>query len=1058
MSDFLFRGSFADLDAGLYDLTQVEAERQYRKLILIPSESAAPLAVREALGSAFQNIYAEGYPDEGTRWLTEDEILDYEVRLGNYRRYSDPRYYKGVEYTNIVEALARRRCAETFAANGITADEIYVNVQALSGGPANNAVYHALVNPGDTIMGMDLMHGGHLSHGSHVNRSGKYYNAVHYGVDPETEQINYEAIAELAREHQPKVIIAGYSSYPWAVDWSRFRTISEAVGAYLFADIAHVAGLVAAGVYPSPLGYADVITFTTHKSLNGPRGACILTTDRTLARKIDRAVFPGEQGGPHVNVFAAIALALKLAQTDQFRQLQEQVVQNNVVLTEHLKERGFRIPFGGTNTHLTNLDCSSIIGPDGTMLSGDQAARILDIAGIVVNRNTIPGDKSAASPSGIRMGTPWVTQRGLKEPAMIQIGEIIADVLQATRPLSLTGRRGRVRRAKVDFDALEVAKLKVRDLAEGSGIDYAPTDHGYPHFYYLDDEPDDKDGWVAYELSGMRVRQFLDYALSCDVSPLTPGQRAMTYIQTPKGTVEGALMCVSSYKFRLSVPTWGASLASAWLRDLSDGYVDIEGTSKTISDLSRKLPGPVIVKPSSAEPVKVDKKNQPVIGQTDGSIKPYFIGIPDGDGESLPTFEWRDKVVDLRRTPVYEVHKHLGAKLIPFAGWEMPVWYTSVLEEHLATRQAAGLFDVAHMGVYQVEGPQAAAFLDSVCGNDIGGLPVCASCYTHFLTPDARVIDDILVYRRDAKKFLVVVNASNDDKDWAWLNAVKEGIVRIDNLRPWAKAFGRGATLRNLRDPKEGADMRVDIALQGPKSRDILLALGCDEETRKRIMVLKRTQLNEAVLGGFELVVSRTGYTGEKMAYELFVHPNLASALFKALLEAGEPYGLRPVGLGARDSLRTEAGLPLYGHEMGADSGKDGENDLGVAEGGFRNYIKTYKPWFIGREAFLARERARKSIVVRFRFNEKGIRMAHNGDPVMDKRGRVIGWVTSCAVDSEGLLTGQAYVDLKNTEVGTPIFIYQSAPQNTGKAPAELMVGDRKTLPTKAEVIRRFPK
>ena len=272
MSDYLFRGSLADLDPHIFELTQLEAERQYRKIILIPSESAAPLAVREALGSAFQNIYAEGYPDEATRWMTEDEILDYPARLAHFRRYSDPRYYKGVEYADTVEALARRRCAEAFAANGIGADQIYVNVQALSGGPANNAVYHALVNPGETIMGMNLLHGGHLSHGSPVNRSGKYYNAVHYTVDPETEQINYAAIEALAQQHKPKFIIAGYSSYPWIVDWARFKAIAKSVGAYLFADIAHIAGLVAAGVYPSPLGYADVITFTTHKSLCGPRG------------------------------------------------------------------------------------------------------------------------------------------------------------------------------------------------------------------------------------------------------------------------------------------------------------------------------------------------------------------------------------------------------------------------------------------------------------------------------------------------------------------------------------------------------------------------------------------------------------------------------------------------------------------------------------------------------------------------------------------------------------------------------------------------------------------
>jgi glycine hydroxymethyltransferase len=382
----------------------------------------------------------------------------------------------------------------------------------------------------------------------------------------------------------------------------------------------------------------------------------------------------------------------------------------------------------------------------------------------------------------------------------------------------------------------------------------------------------------------------------------------------------------------------------------------------------------------------------------------------------------------------------------------MPVWYTSVTEEHIAVRQAAGLFDVAHMGVYQVEGADAAAFLDSVVGNDIAGLDVGESLYTHFLDPEANVIDDLLVYHRALDTYLVVVNASNDDKDWAWLNAVKSGEVQVDTERPWSQAFGRGAVLRNLRDPQEGPDMRVDIALQGPRSRDILLALGCDDETLKRIMALKRTQLCEAVVGDFDLVVSRTGYTGEKMAFELFVHPDRAEALFKSLLEVGEPHGLKPCGLGARDSLRTEAGLPLYEHEMG------GEKNLGVGDGGFGRYVKTYKPWFIGRKAFIERERERKGIVVRFRFNEKGVRMAHTGDPVIGKRGRVVGWVTSCAIDSEGFLSGQAYLDLKNREEGTQIYIYQGAPEKAGKPPAEMSTGDRVTLPAQATVIRRFPK
>ena len=231
MSDYLFRGDLSKNDPEVKELIQIETERQFRKLILIPSESSAPLAVRESLSSSFQNIYAEGYPNESMRLMQEANILDYPARLANYRRYSDPRYYKGVEYVDILESLARRRCAELFATDLFQADDLFINVQPLSGAPANNAVYQALIDPGDTIMGMNLFHGGHLTHGSSVNRSGKLYNVVHYGVDPETEQLNYENLRELASEHKPRIIIAGYSSYPWIPDWKKFReTLKERFG------------------------------------------------------------------------------------------------------------------------------------------------------------------------------------------------------------------------------------------------------------------------------------------------------------------------------------------------------------------------------------------------------------------------------------------------------------------------------------------------------------------------------------------------------------------------------------------------------------------------------------------------------------------------------------------------------------------------------------------------------------------------------------------------------------------------------------------------------------
>jgi glycine hydroxymethyltransferase len=505
------------------------------------------------------------------------------------------------------------------------------------------------------------------------------------------------------------------------------------------------------------------------------------------------------------------------------------------------------------------------------------------------------------------------------------------------------------------------------------------------------------------------------------------------------------LTCESSTKYRLSVPAKEVAISGAWLRALSDGYVKID------DDIRKKCIGPVWVQESNSTP------EQAINGDPIGHGKPFYIGIGKGSGKTLPGFTWEEPdAAEAKHTALNEIHREMGAKMVTFVGWDMPVWYTSVHDEHVAVREAAGLFDVAHMGVFQVEGPEAAVFLDSVCANDICGndarrLRVGSSLYTHFLDPDANVIDDLLVYRRGKEKFLLVVNAANAEKDWAWLNAVREGRVRIDNDRPWALVFGRRCTLRNMKDPKEGDEMLVDLALQGPRSRDILLALGCDEKTAARLRDLPWAGLMEGVFGGFDLIVSCTGYTGERVAYELFIHPEKSVALWQVLLEVGEPFGLKPAGLGARDSLRNEAGLPLHGQEMA------GELGLGVGDAGFTGFVKTYKPWFIGRSAFIAQEAERTGEVVRFRFDSKGVRMAHYGDPVVDRRGRVIGVVTSCTVDRDGYLLGQAHLKREFTTEGMPIAIFQSAPKKIAKAPADLSVGDRVAIPTPARVLSRFP-
>lgn len=1041
MQKFRCHEDLESLDPGLFELIKLEEERQERRLIMIPSESIAPFAVKQALGSSFTNIYAEGYPRPETRFYTEEELFDYTKILGAYRRYSDPRYYKGVEYADVLEALARRRCAETFAANGLTPEQLYVNVQPLSGAPANNAIYTAFLSPGDTFLGMNLLHGGHLTHGSSVNRSGIFYDAQHYTVDPKTERLDYDAILAKALEIKPKIIIAGYSSYPWVPDWKKFREIADSVGALLLTDISHIAGLIAAGIVSSPVGFAHLITFTTHKTLLGPRGACIITDDPSFAKKIDKAVFPGEQGGPHMNAIAALAFAFKFAQSEEFKAVQKQIIHNASTFASQLQSHGLRIPYGGTDTHMALLDCKSIKGKDGAYLSGDMGVRILDAAGIVTNRNTIPGDRSAFSATGIRFGTTWLTQRGFEEAEFRQIADLIAALFDNTTPYNMPGRGSPKRRAKVAFEVLENVKLKTKALATKADHFIESTkDFGYPHYYDIKDDVDAD--WAVFSLSGDQIRHFMAYVFSCDVEALKADESMKTLIHTTQGDVNGVIQCINSFTFNLHVPGNQAGLVSAWLRDLSDAYIQFD------EDLAMRVPGPMHIQNVGTDTPAIP--NNPPIGIK----KPYYIGHEKDDrkAEPLPRFEWKAKPTDdLLTTPLHEIHRQMDAKMVPFAGWDMPVWYSSVLEEHLAVREAAGLFDVTHMGVFQAEGPDAGLFLDSVCGNDIDSLEVGESCYTHFLDQDANVLDDLLVYRRGREKFLVVVNASNDTKDWAWLNAVRQGKVRVDSNNPWAVAFGRNVILRNLRDLKAGKAMRVDIALQGPKSRDILLELNCSTDDRQAILSLNWAQLCEATLGGIPLVISRTGYTGERMGFELFVHPDHALKLWKALLKAGEPSGLKPCGLGARDSLRTEAGLPLYGHEMG------GALNLGVGQAGFSPFIKTYKPWFIGRKAYIQQEKDRDGVVVRFNFDEKRTRMAHLGDPVVDDRGKTIGTVTSCAIDSEGSLTGQAYVLEKYAQPGTGFFIYQGSPHKAGKAPADLSMGDRVPLPSRATVITRFP-
>ena len=1068
-TDLLFRGDIAELDPYIAHLIEHEHERQARKLIMIPSESYAPLAVRQALGSVLQNIYAEGYPPVRATREPEALLSDEEHQLAYYRRYGDRRFYKGVEYADIVEALAGRRVAECFATPNVPAEAIHANVQPLSGSPANLGVYDAFMQAGETLMGLDLFQGGHLTHGSEFNISGKRYRVVSYGVDPKTERLNYDQIMDLARKHRPRVIVAGYTSYSWAPDWKAFRQVADAVGALLVADIAHTAGLAIAGVYPNPVGIADITVFTTHKTLGGPRGAVILTTDEDKANKIDMAIFPGAQGGPHVNKFAAMCVAFRLARTEQFKQLQELTVENARALSDAFKTRGLKVAYGGTDTHIVVLNVSATEPKShtGFPLRGEMAARILDLAGIVINKNTIPGDTKTALASGIRFGTPWVSQRGLRPKDMQAIADVVHDLLTHIRPFAYFGLAGELPRGKIDLDVLEAAKSKVAALADKAGIDFELETDSARSTLHLP--------LSTFEIKGYRARAFIQEISTGNLATLAPGRATRTFLldRTGKLIADVAIAQLDQDehgrdRYLMSVDAKEAGRVKSWLMALSDGYVPFDD-----EDIFRKIQGPVTVQVGQVDvlPYKALLESAgPAVAEpgTPGAVllqnhlnrfdltKPYFVG-QNGLGECAPApdkIEWKwiePTDMPLKRTALFETHKQMGGKIVPFAGWEMPVWYTSVSEEHAAVRQAAGLFDVSHMGCLEVAGPNAISFLDAVSSNYVHWLEDGQSCYGYLLDPEGRPIDDLMIYRRRADKFLVVVNASNADKDWDWLNAVNERRVIIDRKRPWAQVASP-AVLRNLKAPSSGRDQLRDIALQGPASIAILQTCTDDPTTQAKLARVRRTDLIEIELSGIPIVAARTGYTGEDVGFEVFVHPDRQVALWKLLLERGRPFCIKPCGLVARDSTRTEAGLPLYGHELA------GHFDISPIEAGFTGYVKYHKPFFIGRNALLALDQRRARELVRWRMNQKGVRRPNTGDPVVNKQGQVIGNVTSCSIDTEGYLLGMAIVDRRYAAEGAlvGIFILPEKPQAEKPKPG-LAAGDRVLLHVEATILRRFP-
>lgn len=1213
---FLFQEDIAALDPDLEFVLNLEEERQARKLIFIASESIAPPAVREALSSVLNNIYAEGYPSLRMTRFERGELLNYQQELAYHRRYADRRYYKGTEMTDFVEALAMKRCAEAFATPDVPADQIFANVQPLSGAAANNAVYNAFCKPGDTVMGMSLTHGGHLTHGSPVNRSGRFFQIVPYEANPATGKLDYDQIRKLAREHRPRMIIAGYSAYPWSVDWAAFRSIADEVGAIFLADIAHTAGLVAAGTFPSPIGHAHVVSFTTHKTLCGPRGACVLTADPEMADQLEMGVFPGEQGGPHLHTIAAKAVCFRLVQTEQFRSLMRQVLENAAVLAEGFKKQGFKLAYGGTDSHLCLIDLRSVKSPSSYPLTGEIASRILDLCGITCNKNTIHGDENAAHPSGLRFGTTWVTQRGMGPAEMERIAEIVGKVLKNIHAFSYIGLTGLLGRGKVELEMMEEAKREVAELeASCSARELEVEERGYPFFFGMPVQTPQHEtplraeherqgavlgehhGWLVpvhygspeeelqaarqsvalfdrsdtgiLHVWGERAQPMLQEAITGDLRHVPLGQSIRTFLLDKNANLIDDITILYLDRDRKwrdhYLVTCNAARKEhvvAWLRGLSDGYILFDR-----DDIFAKVQGPAVVEDCwTAEPsacrvmlalqgpkamdllsglfpaagrlrfrhaLQVQVRGIPVLlhraGYTEkderyelyvrpdqavplwqllveagkgsglrpaglearkslhdeaglpcwetacGTIngielirgkfadwvhlsKPYFVGLEpilehlEPPADRAP-FRWAPpENAPLKRSALYDEHVRLKAAIVPFAGYEMPVRYSGISEEHMTVRTGAGLFDVSHMGVFAVRGEYATAFLDTVLTNYVAGLRPGQATYSYLLDPQGDIIDDLYVYCRQPDDYLVVVNAANEDKDWAWLTAVNERRVIIDPKHP-VRAVEHTAELLNLKDPVHGEGCKVDLALQGPASLRTLQALAADETTRRQLARLRRNDLGEFVLDGLPLVIARTGYTGERVGFEIFVHPAQAPRLWQRILEVGEGLGVKPTGLGARDSTRTEAGLPLYGHELA------GPYDVTAFQSGFGSYIKLHKPFFIGKLALIDRRvLSFDSLICRFRMDVKGVPAIHTGSPVVDRRGRYIGVVTSCALDSSGYQLGLALVDKRYARPDNKIGIFPLRPGAKAEKPkGEMSSGDQVLLHEWATVLTRFP-
>jgi len=512
------------------------------------------------------------------------------------------------------------------------------------------------------------------------------------------------------------------------------------------------------------------------------------------------------------------------------------------------------------------------------------------------------------------------------------------------------------------------------------------------------------------------------------------------------------------------VPRENVRAATAWLTGLAEGY-----TLFDLDDVFRKVQGPAVVESAGLDDVPAAIRDR--IGVDPGAngspatiesaferhperfalTKPYFVGQSrldlNGIASQRQPFVWSESVSSeekpLRRTPLHSAHVEFGAKLVPFVGWEMPVWYTSALEEHRAVRERAGVFDLGHMGVFQVEGEGATEFLNVVTSNYAAWLEDGCSQYAYLLDSSGAVLDDVFVYRRSADRYLVVVNAVNEEKDWAWLTGINDGRYVIDAEVP-ARNPGPKVAIRDLKRER-GV---IDIALQGPSSGRILERL-LDPADRRVLRTLERTRFCEVVADGHQLLIARTGYTGEPIGYEIYAGGESSQWLWQALLDVGAENGLVPCGLAARDSTRTEAGFPLYGHELA------GEHGIDPFEAGFGPYVKLHKPFFVGRGNSVTAYANQEREVVRFAV-EAGARPVRGGAVVLDRNGAFLGRVTSCVSLGETQV-GLALLVRRGVEAGTPVSLLNPTRDGSApKGPSDLRSGDRMPIPARGEILSRF--